>query len=316
MKQNSFLRRHSGSTLLSVGMHVAIVAMFIFGVRFATEPRFPVATQQVAIQATVVDEALIEREIARIEEQEQAQILRRQEEEREAREQAQAAQRELEEQQRQLELARQETEEREQEALVEQQRLVELQRERQAEEQRRVEAQREAEEAERRRIEEEQRLARQREEEDQRQREEQERLAREAEEARQREEQARLAREAEEARQRAEMEAELQRSMAAEEERRAAEDAGLLDRYILLIQDRIERAWNPPPSAGPGLQCEVRVTQIPSGDVTSVSVGRCNGDTAVIRSIEQAVQRASPLPPPPTPSLFSRNLELIFQPDA
>jgi len=305
MRKKSFLWRHSGSTLLSVGMHVAIVAMFIFGVRFATEPRFPVASEQVAIQATVVDEALIEREIARIEEREQAEILRRQEQEREAREQAEAAQRELEEQQRQLELARQETEQREQEALVEQQRLTELQREREAEEQRRVEAERQAEEAEQRRIEEEQRLARQREEEEQRRREEE-----------QRQEQERLAREAAEARQRAEMEAELQRAMAAEEERRAAEDAGLLDQYILLIQDRIERAWNPPPSAGPGLQCEVSVTQIPSGDVTSVSVGRCNGDVAVIRSIEQAVQRASPLPPPPTPSLFSRNLELIFQPDA
>lgn len=315
MKKKSFLQRHSGATLLSIGMHGAILAMFIVGVRFAAEPLFPVATEQVAIQATVVDEALIEREIARIEEREQAEILRRQEQEREAREQAQAAQRELEEQQRQLELARQETAQREQEALAEQQRIVELQREREAEERRRLEAQQEAEEAERRRIEEEQRIAQQRAEEERRQREEQERLAREAEEARQREEQARLAREREEARQRAEMEAELQRAMAAEEERRAAEDAGLLDQYILLIQDRIERAWNPPPSAGPGLQCEVSVTQIPSGDVTSVSVGRCNGDAAVIRSIEQAVQRASPLPPPPTPSLFSRNLELIFQPD-
>ncbi|MDH3420397.1 MAG: cell envelope integrity protein TolA [Gammaproteobacteria bacterium] len=315
MKKKSFLQRHSGSTLLSIGMHGTILAMFFVGVRFAAEPLFPVATEQVAIQATVVDEALIEREIARIEEREQAEILRRQEQEREAREQAQAAQRELEEQQRQLELARQETAQREQEALAEQQRIVELQREREAEERRRLEAQQEAEEAERRRIEEEQRIAQQRAEEERRQREEQERLAREAEEARQREEQARLAREREEARQRAEMEAELQRAMAAEEERRAAEDAGLLDQYILLIQDRIERAWNPPPSAGPGLQCEVSVTQIPSGDVTSVSVGRCNGDAAVIRSIEQAVQRASPLPPPPTPSLFSRNLELIFQPD-
>jgi colicin import membrane protein len=288
-------------------------------VRFAAEPLYPVASEQVAIQATVVDESLIEREIARIEEQEQAEILRRQEEERQAREQAEAAQRELEQQQRQLELARQEQEQREQEALVEQQRLAELQQEREVEEQRRLEAQRQAEEAERLRIEEEERIAQQREEEERRRREEearleQERLAREAEERRQREEQ--LAREREEARQRAEMEAELLRAMAAEEERRAAEDAGLLDQYILLIQDRIERAWNPPPSAGPGLQCEVSVTQIPSGDVTSVSVGRCNGDVAVIRSIEQAVQRASPLPPPPTPSLFSRNLELIFQPDA
>ncbi len=316
MKKKSYLRQHFGSGLLSVGMHAAIFSLFLVGVRFAAQPLYPVSNDEVAIQATVVDEALIEREIARIEAQEQAEILRRQEEERRAREQAEAAQRELEEQQRQLELARQEQRQLEQE---ERERLAELQREREVQEQRRLEAERQAAEAEQRRIEEEQRLARQREEEERRQREEaerqeQERLAREAEERRL--EQERLAREAEEARLRAEMEAELRRAMAAEEERRAAEDAGLLDQYILLIQDRIERAWNPPPSAGPGLQCEVNVTQIPSGDVTSVSVGRCNGDEAVIRSIEQAVQRASPLPPPPTPSLFSRNLELIFQPDA
>jgi len=305
MKKQSYLRQHFGSTLLSVGMHLALVAAFSVGVRFSAEPLYPIATGEVAIQATIVDEELIEREIARLEEREQAEIVRRQDEERQAREQAEAAQRELEEQQRQLEVARQEQEQREQDAVVEQQRLTELQREREAEEQRRLEAQQQAEEAEQRRIEEEQRLAEQRElEEQQRQQE----LARQ--------EQERLAREAEEARQRAEAEAELRRVMVAEEERRAAEEAGLLDQYRLLIQDRIERSWIRPASAGPGLECEVSVTQIPSGDVIDVRVGRCNGDDAVMRSIEQAVLRASPLPPPPTPSLFSRNLELVFQPDA
>jgi colicin import membrane protein len=112
------------------------------------------------------------------------------------------------------------------------------------------------------------------------------------------------------------MEAELQRVMAAEEDRRRAEEAGLLDQYRRLIQNRIEQNWIPPATAGPGLRCEVNVTQIPSGDIIAVQVGSCNGDAAVVRSIEQAVQRASPLPQPPTPSLFSRSLELIFEPDA
>ena len=74
MKKKSFLRMYSGSTLLSVGMHLALLSLFVFGVRFATQPLYPVATDQVAIQATVVDESLIEREIARIEEQEQAEL--------------------------------------------------------------------------------------------------------------------------------------------------------------------------------------------------------------------------------------------------
>jgi colicin import membrane protein len=47
----------------------------------------------------------------------------------------------------------------------------------------------------------------------------------------------------------------------------------------------------------------------------SVSVATCNGDDAVRRSIEEAVRRASPLPKPPDPSLFERNLRVQFRPD-
>jgi colicin import membrane protein len=308
-KKPSFFRRHSRATVMSVCFHVALIVALTVGVRFARQPRAPApAAETVAIEATVVDESFIEREVARLEQQEQAEILRRQQEEQRAREQAEAAQRELEEQQRQLETARQEQQQREREAAAEQQRVADLQRQAEAEEQRRAEA-------ERQRVAEEQRLAQQREEEARRQREAEAQRQREEEARRQREEQERLAREAE-ARQRAQMEAELQSAMAAEEERRRAEAAGLLDQYIRQIEDRIERSWIPPASAGPGLQCEVNVTQIPSGEVIGVRVGRCNGDEAVIRSIEAAVLRASPLPLPPIPSLFDRNLIVNFQPDA
>jgi colicin import membrane protein len=49
--------------------------------------------------------------------------------------------------------------------------------------------------------------------------------------------------------------------------------------------------------------------------VTNVRIGNCNGDQAVRESIEAAVYRASPLPPPPDPSLFERSLEITFKPD-
>ena len=101
-----------------------------------------------------------------------------------------------------------------------------------------------------------------------------------------------------------------------EEERQRAEDAGLLDQYVRLIEQRIERNWIRPASAVAGLECVVKVTQIPSGDVVSVRIGRCNGDEAVVRSIEAAVLRASPLPKPPHPRLFDRNLEVVFRPDS
>jgi colicin import membrane protein len=81
------------------------------------------------------------------------------------------------------------------------------------------------------------------------------------------------------------------------------------------IHDKIQRNWTQPLSARPGLECVINVTQIPSGDVVGVSFGACNGDDAVKRSIEAAVQRASPLPRPPVQSLFNRSLEVTFKPE-
>ena len=92
--------------------------------------------------------------------------------------------------------------------------------------------------------------------------------------------------------------------------------SGLQDQYIRLIADKIERNWNKPLSAKPGLECVVNVVQIPGGDVVDAKVTRCNGDDAVVRSIEDAVRKASPLPPPPTQAVFQRNLIVTFKPDS
>ena len=113
-------------------------------------------------------------------------------------------------------------------------------------------------------------------------------------------------------------EADLARQLAAEDHANAlsAQQAGLLARYKAELTGRVQRAWIRPPSARAGLRCTVHVTQVPGGTVTSVAVGDCNADPAVRQSIESAVLRASPLPPPPDPSLFDRNLTLEFAPDA
>ena len=108
---------------------------------------------------------------------------------------------------------------------------------------------------------------------------------------------------------------ELKRSLAAEEHARAARAGPALANWQAQITARIERAWLRPPTARPGIQCVLNVTQGPGGEVTEVSIGECNGDQAVRESIEAAVYRASPLPPPPDPSLFDRNLRIIFKPD-
>lgn len=109
-------------------------------------------------------------------------------------------------------------------------------------------------------------------------------------------------------------EAELKAQLAAEEGRANAVNAGLLNQYVALIQQKVIRNWIKPPSAKSGLECEVKVAQAMGGTVLSVEVGRCNGDAAVRTSIEAAVQRASPLPEPPDPRLFERNLLFNFKP--
>ncbi|MET0657650.1 MAG: cell envelope integrity protein TolA [Steroidobacteraceae bacterium] len=106
----------------------------------------------------------------------------------------------------------------------------------------------------------------------------------------------------------------MQRQLAEEESLTQARGSAQFNEYVAMIQEQIERNWNRPPSARPGLECEIRVSQSPNGVVLSAQVGRCNGDAAVRQSIEQAVLRASPLPQAPQRQLFERNLILIFKP--
>jgi colicin import membrane protein len=110
-------------------------------------------------------------------------------------------------------------------------------------------------------------------------------------------------------------EAELRRSLEAEERGNAMRNSDQAARWHAQIVARIQRAWIQPPSAQPGISCIVSVTQVPGGEVTAARVDSCNGGDAALReSVEAAVFRASPLPPPPDPALFERNLILTFEP--
>jgi colicin import membrane protein len=140
-----------------------------------------------------------------------------------------------------------------------------------------------------------------------------ERKAREVAEARKRaaEERQRLA----EAQDTSERQEELKRSLAAEEKSNVARSSAALASWESQIAAKINRAWLRPPTARAGISCVLNVTQVPGGAVTEVSIGECNGDQAVRESIEAAVYRASPLPPPPDPALFDRSLRINFRPD-
>ena len=110
-------------------------------------------------------------------------------------------------------------------------------------------------------------------------------------------------------------EADLRNSLAAEEHANQVRNSGALVSWVGQIAARIQRAWLRPPSARQGIQCVLHITQAPGGQVLSAKIESCNGDQAVRESIEAAAYRASPLPPPPDPSLFERDLEVTFRPD-
>lgn len=128
-------------------------------------------------------------------------------------------------------------------------------------------------------------------------------------------EEAAAARRAAEEKARLASEAELRRSLEAEERGNAARNSAEANRWHASIVAKIARAWIKPPSAVAGVTCIVRVNQVQGGEVTSARVESCNPNDAALReSVEAAVYRASPLPTPPPGVPFERNLELTFAP--
>lgn len=95
----------------------------------------------------------------------------------------------------------------------------------------------------------------------------------------------------------------------------AAARAALVGRYLGQINARIERAWRRPRTsvdAGP-FSCRVRIEQDASGGVREITLERCNGDAHWQVSLVHAIQRASPLPAPPDPTVFTRVLRMNFR---
>jgi hypothetical protein len=85
--------------------------------------------------------------------------------------------------------------------------------------------------------------------------------------------------------------------------------------YMGQIQARIERAWLRPrtPIGADNFECTVQIHQSPRGEVLEVALRRCNGDARWQISLVQAIERASPLPAPPDPVVFTESFRLSFQ---
>ena len=113
----------------------------------------------------------------------------------------------------------------------------------------------------------------------------------------------------------AQREAELRQSLDQEMQRDTARTSTAMTTWVGQITQKMHDAWRQPQTATRGIVCELIVTQVPGGEVTNARVGNCNGDQLVRQSIVDAAYRASPLPPPPDPSLFERSLIITFRPD-
>jgi len=84
--------------------------------------------------------------------------------------------------------------------------------------------------------------------------------------------------------------------------------------YIAAIQSAILRQWIRPESVRIGQQCQVRILQIPGGEVVDVQVSpSCPYDELGRRSVEAAVRKASPLPYAGYEDVFVRDPVFTFR---
>ena len=276
----------SRAVAAAIAVHVLMAALVVLGTMdwrpFRQPERVPIA-----IEAVIVDTS---------------EIKRQRDEARRAQEMEERRQQRAEELQRQRQREAEQKRQAEEEA-ARRERELEAQRKREAEDrlkQLRLDRERKLEEERQRQQRQLDEIRKQREEAERKRKLEEERLKQlEAQRQRQIEDEARRQREA--------LQQEQERAF------RAGQMATKQQQYIATIAAIVTDNWLRPPTAQAGLECRVRVVQIPGGEVISSSlVGRCNGDEATRRSILAAVERAGALPYRGFEDVFQREIEFIF----
>ncbi|OYV28097.1 MAG: protein TolA, partial [Halothiobacillus sp. 20-54-6] len=96
-------------------------------------------------------------------------------------------------------------------------------------------------------------------------------------------------------------------------ELRQSQSKGVMDAYAAAIKNKVQAQWYKPPGWEPQWQCNVRISQASDGTVINVKVLQCDGDQLFQRSVQQAIERASPLPLPSDMSLFQSSINFTFQ---
>lgn len=306
-------RTYRISLLQSLILHGGLLALFLFGFNQQNAIVKPQVEPEI-VQATVMDETKIQAEVERLRKEEDRQRLAEAKRQKRLENRRHEAERRLLEakQQRQLEQKKALAEEKKRQALqiAQMKKLAELKNEQATEAKRLLEIKQQQEENEKKRLEEEAK-------------------AKEAEEKRlveeKRLEDLAQKRKAELERQKKEETLRQQKlaQMALQKQRKVkqnAEDLRKLNKAIanarILIQQKVKQNWIQPSLPASGLSCKIQVKVIPGGEVIDARVTRSSGTSAFDRSAETAVLKASPLPVPTEPALFSRfrTFEFIFKP--
>ena len=99
-----------------------------------------------------------------------------------------------------------------------------------------------------------------------------------------------------------------------------ASDAEVVQSYVALISYTVQNNWSRPPSARNGMEAELVIQLIPTGEVVSVTVARSSGLLAFDRSAVNAVQKADRFPelqqlPSRVFEKSFRQFRLLFKPE-
>lgn len=114
--------------------------------------------------------------------------------------------------------------------------------------------------------------------------------------------------------------AELADAVAAEDAQATATAEELSASYASLIQQTVINYWSRPPSARNGMEAELEVQLVPTGEIISVRVIRGSGSAAFDSSAENAVKKAGSFPELQNlpKAEFERNFrrfKLLFRPE-
>ncbi len=97
---------------------------------------------------------------------------------------------------------------------------------------------------------------------------------------------------------------------------RQARASQALSKYVPRIQQKVEDNWRLPPRGAEGCNPTVRVNLAPDGKVLSAKIVNSSGDSICDRSVELAFRKASPIPIPLDPDLYSefKTIDFPFRP--